>query len=236
MINPNKIICALDFNDFSKAEEFILSIKYDIVFKVGMEFFFNFGFEGVKKIASLKSDVKIFLDLKLHDIPNTVSMALWPILKKIKPFMMTLHISGGKKMLEKSVVTINDISNKYDFNKPIVLGVTILTSLNDLDLLEMGHSKPAVEYVKKYAKIAKESGLDGIVCSPLEILALKKIFSNSLKIVTPGIRIKKNMSDDQARFLSPNEAFQRGSDFIVMGRPLTQADKPNEVLKDIIKN
>jgi len=114
MINSNKIICALDFDNISKAEDFVASIEHDIVYKVGMEFFFNHGLEGIKRLNKLKNNIKIFLDLKLHDIPNTVSMALYPLLNKINPFMITLHIAGGRKMLQEAVKTVDKVYSNFN--------------------------------------------------------------------------------------------------------------------------
>ena len=146
--------------------------------------------------------------------------------------MITLHISGGRKMLKEALNAVNTYST--NFNKPIVLGVTVLTSLNESDFLEMGHSKSINEYVKKYAILAKDVGLEGIVCSPLETKIIKKLFGDALKIVTPGIRIENTNNDDQARFVTPIEAFESGSDFIVMGRPLINSVDPNELIRRII--
>ncbi|MAJ24281.1 MAG: orotidine-5'-phosphate decarboxylase [Rickettsiales bacterium] len=232
MTKSNNIICALDFNDIAEAINFVASIKYDIVYKVGMEFFFNHGLEGIKKLNLVKNNLKIFLDLKLHDIPNTVSMGLQPLLRIINPYMLTLHVAGGKKMLQEAVRTVNNMS--HEKRKPILLGVTILTSLNNADLQEMGHSMPITEYVKRYAGIAKEAGLEGIVCSPLEIKIVKELFQDTLKVVTPGIRMEKKNDDDQARFMTPGEAFKQGADFIVMGRPLIKSNQPNDLISNII--
>ena len=201
-----------------------------------MEFFYNFGVDGIKKISNIKKNTKLFLDLKLHDIPNTVEKAVYPLVTKIKPYMLTLHIGGGKKMLDYAVVAATEASKNNDIIKPLLLGVTVLTSLNHKDLEEMGHSIPISQYVKNYAKIAKKANLDGIVCSPLEVKLVKSIHANNLKVVTPGVRLEKGANDDQSRFLSPKEAFKMGSDFIVMGRPLINASDPNNVIKKIINN
>ena len=235
-INSNQIICALDFNEISKAENFISSINYDIVYKIGMEFFYNFGIDGIKKISNIKKDIKLFLDLKLHDIPNTVERAVYPLVTKIKPYMLTLHIGGGKKMLDYAVVAVTEASKNSNIEKPLLLGVTVLTSLDYKDLEEMGHVIPITQCVKNYAKIAIKANLDGVVCSPLEVKLVKSIYANNLKVVTPGIRLEKSDNDDQSRFLSPKEAFTMGSDFIVMGRPLINASEPNNVIKRIINN
>ena len=146
--------------------------------------------------------------------------------------MLTLHVAGGKKMLQEAVRTVNNMS--HEKRKPILLGVTILTSLNNADLQEMGHSMPITEYVKRYAGIAKEAGLEGIVCSPLEIKIVKELFQDTLKVVTPGIRMEKKNDDDQARFMTPGEAFKQGADFIVMGRPLIKSNQPNDLISNII--
>ena len=236
MINSNQIICALDIDSLSKAESFIKTINYDIVYKVGMEFFYRFGIDGIRKISNVKKNIKVFLDLKLHDIPNTIERAIYPLVINVRPYMLTLHIAGGKKMLQNAVFAATAASNKINLQKPLLLGVTVLTSLNNKDLLEMGHSISITKSVENYSNIAKKANLDGIVCSPLEVKAVKSIHGKSLKVVTPGIRLEKSSNDDQSRFLSPKEAFNMGSDFIVMGRPLINALDPNNIIKKIINN
>ncbi len=235
-INSNQIICALDFDDFSKAENFIKSVNYDIVYKVGMEFFYRFGIDGIRKISDAKKNIKIFLDLKLHDIPNTVERAIYPLVTNVRPYMVTLHVAGGRKMLHNAVFAATEASKNSNIQKPLLLGVTILTSLNNKDLEEMGHSISITQSVENYSNIAKKANLDGIVCSPLEVKLVKNMHGKSLKVVTPGIRLERSLNDDQSRFLSPKEAFNMGSDFIVMGRPLINALDPNNIIKKIINN
>ena len=235
-IDSKKIICALDFDDFSRAENFIKAIDYDIIYKVGMEFFYRFGIDGIKKITNLKKNIKLFLYLKLHDIPNTVERAIFPLVTNVRPYMLTLHVAGGKKMLQNSVLAATEASKKVNVQKPLLLGVTVLTSLDNEDLKEMGHTISITKTVKNYSNIAKKAKLDGVVCSPLEVKLVKKIHGKSLKVVTPGIRLEKSSNDDQSRFLSPKEAFNMGSDFIVMGRPLISALDPNNIIKKIISN
>ncbi len=236
IIKSNQIICALDFDDFSKAEKFITTIDYDIVYKIGMEFFYRFGINGIRKISDLKKNIKLFLDLKLHDIPNTVEKAIQPLVIKAKPYMLTLHVAGGEKMLKNAVNAATEASKISNIEKPLLLGVTILTSLNNKDLDQMGHTISINQCVKYYSNIASRANLDGVVCSPLEVKLVKDIHSSNLKVVTPGIRLEKKSNDDQSRFLSPKEAFNRGSDFIVMGRPLINASDPNSIIKKIINN
>ena len=235
-INSKQIICALDFDDFSKAESFIKFIEYDIVYKVGMEFFYRFGIDGIRKISNAKKNIKLFLDLKLHDIPNTVERAIYPLVNNVRPYMLTLHIAGGKKMLRNAVFAVAEASKNSNIQKPLLLGVTVLTSLNNEDLKEMGQTISITKTVENYSNIAKETKLDGIVCSPLEVKLVKNMHGSSLKVITPGIRLKKGYNDDQSRFLSPKEAFNMGSDYIVMGRPLINALDPNNILRKIINN
>ena len=235
-IDSKKIICALDFDDFSRAENFIKSVDYDIVYKVGMEFFYRFGIDGIRKISNIKKTIRLFLDLKLHDIPNTVERAIFPLVTNVRPHMLTLHVAGGKKMLQNSVLAATEASKKSNIQKPLLLGVTVLTSLNNKDLREMGHTIPITKSVENYSNIAKKAKLDGIVCSPLEVRLVKNMHGNSLKVITPGIRLEKSSNDDQSRFLSPKEAFNMGSDYIVMGRPLINALDPNDIIKKIIDN
>ena len=235
-INSKKIICALDFDDFTKAENFIKSVDYDIIYKVGMEFFYRFGLDGIRKISNAKKNIKIFLDLKLHDIPNTVERAIYPLVTIVRPYMLTVHVAGGKKMLQNAVFAVTEASKKSNTQKPLLLGVTILTSLNNEDLKEMGHTISITQSVENYSNIAKKAKLDGIVCSPLEVKLVKNMHGKNLKVVTPGIRLEKSSNDDQSRFLSPKEAFNMGSDYIVMGRPLIKSSDPNNIIKKIINN
>ena len=235
-INFNQIICALDFDDFTKAESFIKAVNYDIVYKIGMEFFYRFGIDGIRKINNAKKNIKLFLDLKLHDIPNTVERAIYPLVTNVRPYMLTLHVAGGKKMLQNAVFAATEASKDSNIQKPLLLGVTVLTSLNNQDLKEMGHAISITQSVENYSNVAKKANLDGIVCSPLEVKLVKNMHGKSLKIVTPGIRLEKSSNDDQSRFLSPKEAFNMGSDFIVMGRPLINSSDPNNVIKNIISN
>ena len=236
IINSKQIICALDFDDFSKSENFIKAVDYDIVYKVGMEFFYRFGIDGIRKISNAKKNIKLFLDLKLHDIPNTVERAIYPLVTNVRPYMLTLHIAGGKKMLKNAVIAVTEATKNSNIKKPLLLGVTVLTSLNSKDLKEMGHTISIAKTVENYSNIAKKAKLDGVVCSPLEVKLVKSMHGNSLKVITPGIRLEKSINDDQSRFLSPKEAFNLGSDYIVMGRPLINALDPNNIIKKIINN
>ncbi len=156
-INSNQIICALDFDDFSKAENFIKAMDYDIVYKVGMEFFYRFGIDGIRKISNAKNNIKLFLDLKLHDIPNTVERAIYPLVTNVRPLHVNFTCSRWKKMLQNAVFAATEASKNSNIQKPLLLGVTVLTSLNNQDLKEMGHTISITQSVENYSNIAKKA-------------------------------------------------------------------------------
>jgi len=218
-----KIIVALDSNNFSELEKLVKSLKKDVyAFKIGYQFFFNFGLSGYKKIYSICP--KIFLDLKLHDIPNTVKNGL-EALNKIKPILTTIHISGGDDMMKSSV-------KDKKFTK--VLGVSILTSMDSKQTKKFYNQNNVSFLVKKFAKYAKKNGLDGVVCSPKEIKIIRKATGKNFIIVTPGIRLKSKIkSDDQKRVETPKKAIEMGANYLVIGRPITKSKNPLKTLKEI---
>ena len=224
-MHSKKIIVALDSNNFSEIEKLVKSLRKDVyAFKVGYQFFFNFGLIGYKKIYSICP--KIFLDLKLHDIPNTVENGL-EALNKIKPILTTIHVSGGDEMMKSSV------KNKK-FTK--ILGVTILTSMDTKQARKFYNEKNLSLLVKKFAKFAKKNGLDGVVCSPREIKVIRKEIGKNFIIVTPGIRFKNKIkSDDQKRVETPKKAIEMGANYLVIGRPITKSKNPLKTLKQINK-
>ena len=221
-----KIIVAIDVNNLNKALKLVNKLKQEVfAFKLGYEFFYNFGIEGYKKIYKICP--KIFLDLKLHDIPNTVEKGLKGICK-LKPILTTIHISGGDEMLKKSIVSKNKITN--------ILGVTVLTSLDSKQVLKYYKEKNVNSLVKRFARYAKKNNLDGLVCSPLEIKIVRKEVGKKMIIVVPGIRPEKNIiinKDDQKRVLTPNEAIKLGADYLVIGRPITESKNPLEMIRKI---
>lgn len=220
-----KIIVALDSNDFNEVERLVKSLKKDVyAFKIGYQFFFNFGLIGYKKIFSICP--KIFLDLKFHDIPNTVKNGL-AALSKIKPIFTTIHVSGGDEMMKSSV------KNKK-FTK--ILGVSILTSIDSKQTKKIYNQKNVSFLVKKFAKLAKKNGLDGVVCSPKEINVIRKEVGKDFIIITPGIRLKNKINnDDQKRIETPEEAIKLGANYLVIGRPITKSKNPLKTLKEINK-
>ena len=222
-MHSKKIIVALDSNNFSEIEKLVKSLKKDVyAFKIGYQFFFNFGLIGYKKIFSICP--KIFLDLKLHDIPNTVKNGL-KALNKIKPILTTIHISGGDEMMKSSV-------KDKKFAK--ILGVSILTSIDTKQTEKFYNQKDVSFLVKKFAKFAKKNGLDGVVCSPKEIKVIRKATGKDFIIVTPGIRLKSKIkSDDQKRVETPEKAIEMGANYLVIGRPITKSKNPLKTLKEI---
>ncbi len=207
----NKIFIAIDTKSVTRARSIIAQSKlnnFKIGYKFGLEFV-NSKY-GRKFISKIRDEI-IFIDLKLHDIPNTMSSAIIS-LKDLKINYLTVHISSGLKALKE----VKKVSGKIK-----IVGVTTLTSLNNKDLKSLGYKKPLREMVKLQSKLAQKANLDGIVCSPQEVKLVKKFFSR--EIITPGIRISSKV-DDQKRVMTPKAAFKQGSDWLVIGRDLTKGN------------
>ncbi len=221
-----KIIVAIDLSDINKSIKIVKELKKEAyAFKIGHEFFYKFGIDGYKKIYNICP--RIFLDLKLHDIPNTVEKGLKAILK-LKPIFTTIHLSGGDDMQK--------ISSLVENSKTKILGVTILTSLNQKQTLKYYKEKNINNLVKKFSKYAKQNNLNGLVCSPLEIKMVRKAVGKKMTIIVPGIRPDKNFKkskDDQKRTLTPKEAIKFGADYLVIGRPIIESKYPLKTIKKI---
>ena len=218
------IFCALDFTDLRKTLDFAEIIKNNVGgIKLGLEFFSENGPQGVEKIK--KFGLPIFLDLKLHDIPNTVKQSLKNVLN-LEPDYLTVHLSGGYKMIE----ILQDIKKQTK-----IIGVSLLTSLDNEDLKNMGINLDSSEFVERLVKIGVNAGIDGIVSSAQEVESLKKKF-NELIFVTPGIRLSSSKTDDQKRIESPRSAIASGSDLLVIGRPITESKNPISSINEIINN
>tara|TARA_B100000989_G_scaffold81433_1_gene58115 strand:- start:699 stop:1382 length:684 start_codon:yes stop_codon:yes gene_type:complete len=224
-MSSKRIIVALDSSNFDKVKKLAETLKKEVyAFKIGYQFFFNFGIKGYKKIHSICPN--IFLDLKLHDIPNTVEKGLDALLK-IKPKLTTIHISGGDQMMKAA------IKNKKNTK---VLGVSILTSIDNSQTKKFYNQKDVSILVRKFSKFAKKNKLDGVVCSPNEIKYVRKEVGKNFIIVTPGIRINNKIkSDDQKRIQTPKKAIELGANYLVIGRPITESKNPLKVLKEINK-
>lgn len=225
------LIIAMDFPSKEKADEFLVNFKGQKLFlKIGMELFYKEGPQIVKEYKKLGH--KIFLDLKLHDIPNTVKSATKSLID-LDVDMINFHISGGFNMLkEANEVIIN--SNK----NIIALGVTMLTS-NDENIMhkeiKIDNNLSLNDVILSYANLAKNAGLQGIVCSALEVPKIKENLGDNFVTVTPGIRPKSSQSDDQKRLVSPSDARNLGSDYIVVGRPITKSENPLDAYRKIKK-
>jgi orotidine-5'-phosphate decarboxylase len=223
----NPIICAIDKSDLQEAKNLATLLHTQLgMIKLGLEFFTTCGPSGVEEIAKLK--VPIFLDLKFHDIPNTVAKSI-AASAKLGVAMTTIHLSGGAEMVKAAVESAANASP----SKPLIIGVTMLTSLTEESLKTIGIGESIKDQVLKLALLAKQNGADGVVCSPQEIAILRAEFGEELKLIVPGIRLKENEADDQKRVMTPREALKIGADYLVIGRPITSALDPLLKLQEI---
>lgn len=231
-LTNNPIICAVDTTDVAKARTFSQQLSGHVgALKLGLEFFTANGAAGVQQIASAQSPV--FLDLKFHDIPNTVSKAI-KATAGIDAFIMTVHTAGGHDMMKAAADAASENAAKTSKRRPYVVGVTVLTSMDQNDLSEIGVRDAVADQVKRLAELAQKAGLDGVVCSPHEIEMIKKTCGKDFKLVVPGIRPEGSETGDQKRVLTPREAVQKGADFLVIGRPITESANPAQAAKDIL--
>ena len=223
MSTHSHIIVALDYADEKSAMELVNKLEPGSCrLKVGKEMFTRLGPKFVESLSAKGFDV--FLDLKFHDIPNTVAGACAAACD-LGVWMVNVHASGGRRMMEAAKEAIDKSSHQ-----PLLIAVTILTSLDTDDIHEIGYQGSPAENVHSLASLTQQSGLDGIVCSPKEVVTLRKSFADDFILVTPGIRPAGSAADDQRRTMTPAEAIKAGSSYLVMGRPITQADNPMEVL------
>jgi len=227
-----EIIVALDFDNIDAAKKIVESASDAVSwYKVGLELFVA---DGQRVIEYLKSkDKKIFLDLKFHDIPNTVTSAVFASLK-YETDMVNMHTQGGPEMMGNVVEQIDEYCHKHSVSRPLLIGVTLLTSLDEnyLKLMKLGF-ETSRDYVLHLADIAKKSGLNGVVSSAQETPFIKKAIGNDFITVTPGIRPAAASVDDQKRVVTPKDAKDMGTDFIVIGRPVTKAQDPKKAAMDI---
>ncbi|HDR0612694.1 orotidine-5'-phosphate decarboxylase [Pasteurella multocida] len=223
----SKIIVALDYEKEEDALRLVDQIDPSLCrLKVGKEMFTTLGTKFVKALHDRNFDV--FLDLKFHDIPNTVARAVRSA-ADLGVWMVDLHASGGLRMMEEA----KKILEPYGKDAPLLISVTVLTSMEDLDLLQIGINASPMEQVIRLANLTQRAGLDGVVCSPQEVEILRANCGKDFKLITPGIRPIGSDFGDQRRVMTPAGAIQAGSDYLVIGRPITQADNPAEVLKSI---
>jgi len=226
-----KLFCALDSADLDKVRALGQSIAGAVDgLKLGLEFFSARGPAGIRDIAQL--GVPIFLDVKLHDIPNTVAGAIRS-LAPLAPYYLTLHAGGGAEMMRVARNTAHEEAARLSLAPPRLLAVTVLTSLDDNDLAQQGVSGTASAQVVRLAELARAAGIDGIVSSPHEISAIRAACGEGFDIVVPGIRPGGSASGDQKRVMTPGEAVRAGASALVIGRPITAADDPAQAAMQI---
>ena len=231
---PNsKLIVALDVDSLKRAQTLVAELK-DIVkvFKIGNQLFTAFGPEAIDMVH--KEGCQVFLDLKFHDIPRTAAASAKEAVK-LGVFMFNLHCLGGFDMLKAAADEAALQAQRLSREKPIILGVTILTSLSQDDLDNIGIGKNLEDQVIYLAELARDAGLDGVVASGKDVNSIKAKLNNDFIVACPGVRPKDADTQDQKRVISIDEAITKKADFIVVGRPITGADKPDEVAKWISK-
>ncbi len=225
-----RLIVALDVPAEEQAMEIVAQLGDAVKFyKVGMELYYGAGPAILKRLKEYGKDV--FLDLKMHDIPNTVSKA-GKVLARLGVTMFNVHVSGGKQMMSGVVGAARDEAKEQGLVAPKILGVTVLTSMGEQEFNEeLGFPGTIEEKVTAWAKLAEEAGLDGIVASAMEAPTIKQVCGDSFMIVTPGVRPAETSSQDQKRVVTPKEAFQKGATHIVVGRPITEKVHQRDKLK-----
>ena len=228
----NPIIVALDLPTAEQAIALAEQVAPAVgAFKIGKELFTAVGPDIVRRIRA--TGASVFLDLKFHDIPNTVAKAVASAVR-LDVQMLTIHTSGGSEMMRAAEESAQKTAAQAGLNAPLVLGVTVLTSSDANTLAEIGCEPNPGRQVERLAKLAVSSGLRGLVCSPLEIAQLRQILPASVQLVTPGIRTGAEKADDQKRTLSPREAMDAGASWLVIGRPISSAPNPREAAEKIL--
>lgn len=229
-----KLIVALDIDDLSRAQELVKELKDSVgLFKVGHQLFTRSGPSAVAMVH--EEGGRVFLDLKYHDIPNTVKNAVEAAVA-LNVAMLNVHASGGSAMMQAAAEAARSKAGALGINPPIVLGVTVLTSLSDADLAHVGITSSVVEEVPRLAKLAHFSGLNGVVASAQEIALIRKVCPKEFVIVTPGVRPTKAGEDDQKRTLTPSQAILAGADYVVIGRPILKASDPKTAAQKIVND
>jgi orotidine-5'-phosphate decarboxylase len=233
-MTKEKIIVALDVETAGEARKIIDEIGGEVgAFKIGLQLFTAAGASFVREAVA--KNIKIFLDVKFHDIPNTVAKASIEA-ARLGVWMFNVHASGGGEMMRRTVENVREVCAQENLREPKIIGVTVLTSSNQETLREVGIEKEIVSQVVNLARLTAKCGLDGVVASPLEV---EKIRSNVEKrdflIVTPGIRPGFATNDDQKRVMTPKEAVSKGADYLVIGRPITRAEDKLSAVRQILE-
>ena len=222
------IVVALDYDNRDKALAFVDRIDpQDCRLKVGKEMFTLFGQELVRDLQGRGFDV--FLDLKFHDIPNTTAKAVVAA-AELGVWMVNVHASGGARMMQAA----RDALTPFGKDAPLLIAVTVLTSMEASDLADIGITLSPAEHAERLARLTQQCGLDGVVCSAQEAVRFKSELGRSFQLVTPGIRPEGSEAGDQRRIMTPQQAQQAGVDYMVLGRPITQSTNPSQTLRDIL--
>ena len=228
----DRIITALDVHSLEDMKKLVETLGDSVSFyKVGMELFYSAGPDAERYLKDQGKHV--FLDLKVHDIPNTVGQSI-RALTRLGADLMTLHGTGGRAMMEAAAEAVRDEAAKLNIERPRLLAVTVLTSIDEDAWKEIGGKYSIAESVKNLAKLAKEAGIDGTVSSPYEAKEIREMNGPDFLIVTPGIRPTFAVANDQKRFTTPSQALRDGASHLVIGRPITKAADPKEAAEKIL--
>ncbi|MCB9979062.1 MAG: orotidine-5'-phosphate decarboxylase [Rhodospirillales bacterium] len=230
-----EIFCALDTTDIEKAKTLAGSISSVCGLKLGLEFFNAHGPQGIRAVMESAPDGVLFLDLKFHDIPNTVAGAVRAVMP-LAPHYFNVHASGGTEMMRAALDAAQGETARLGVSPPKLLAVTVLTSLGDSELEAVGQARPASDQVRRLADLAQRSGLDGVVCSAHEIVALRAACGPDFVLMVPGIRPVGADLGDQKRVMTPAAAMQAGASHLVIGRPVTGAADPAEAARGILRS
>jgi orotidine-5'-phosphate decarboxylase len=227
-----RLIVALDLDDLELATELVRSLAREVgMFKIGKQLFTHAGPQAVRLIQDLGGE--IFLDLKFHDIPNTVAKAAIEA-TRLGVKMFNVHASGSLEMMRFTVKEVERVSRQQKLRRPIMLGVTVLTSLGQEDLQRLGVEHKIADQVVRLALLTKEAGMDGVVASPHEVADIRQACGQRFVIVTPGIRPADSQRNDQQRVMTPGHAVRAGVDYIVVGRPILEAQNPIMAARGIV--
>ena len=226
-----RLAVALDVPTLADAEALIAELAGAPGWlKVGSQLFTA---AGPAAVVAARGAARVFLDLKFHDIPNTVAGAVRSAVR-LRPFCLTLHAAGGRAMMRAAAEAAREAAEELAVARPRLLGVTVLTSFDEDDMVAVGMQPPLADQVNRLAELAETTGLDGVVCSAHEITELRQLFGDDFKLVVPGIRPAWSSADDQKRVLTPAEALRRGADYLVIGRPISRADDPPAAARRIV--
>ncbi len=227
-----RLIFALDVDSFAEAERWVRRLHGQVgLFKVGKQLFTRCGPQILEMIR--REGGEVFLDLKYHDIPNTVAMAAVEACR-FEVRMVNVHALGGREMMQRTVAEVDRVAPRGSANRPLLLAVTILTSSTEATLQEVGIDRPVREMVPRLAKLAQEAGMDGVVASPQEVDLIRAACGPDFAIVTPGVRPGFASLDDQKRVTTPGEAIAAGADYLVIGRPISAAPDPAAAAEAIL--